>query len=192
MMPRLPALPALLPPRADPLVPRRINRAPSPLLAVGIPWASIALASLAPFSPIVASAPVMPPLAFMTLLGWRMLRPSLLPVWAGLPLGLWDDLFSGQPFGSAIVLWSAAMLLMEAIDGRFLWRGFAQDWLAASGLIAGTTIFGAVFAGLAARAVPPAMMLTPMALGIVLFPVVNAVVARLDRVRLLPVRRIGP
>ncbi|MCH7630259.1 MAG: hypothetical protein IH997_16385, partial [Proteobacteria bacterium] len=33
-----------------------INRAPSPLLAIGLPWASIMLASMVTFSPIIASA----------------------------------------------------------------------------------------------------------------------------------------
>lgn len=95
---------------------KRINRAPSPIVANGLPWLTIMLASMASFSPVIASAPVMPPLAYMMLLAWRMLRPGMLPVWAGLPLGFVDDLYSGQPFGSGIVLWSATMLAMEIID----------------------------------------------------------------------------
>ncbi len=88
---------------------KRINRAPSPFIARGLPWLSIMLASLVPGWLVIASAPVMPPLGFLVLVAWRQLRPGLLPVWAGLPLGLFDDLYSGQPLGSAVLLWSLAI-----------------------------------------------------------------------------------
>jgi rod shape-determining protein MreD len=120
------------------------------VLAQGLPWISTMLASMVTFSPIVASAPVLPPLGFMTLLAWRLLRPTLLPVWAGLPLGLFDDLYSGQPFGSGIVLWSLTMLAMDVIDEKFLWRGFIQDWLTAAALLAAYVVLTAALAGLAA------------------------------------------
>jgi len=59
---------------------KRINRAPSPIIARGLPWLSIMLASLVPGWLVVASAPVMPPLGFLVLVAWRQLRPGLLPV----------------------------------------------------------------------------------------------------------------
>jgi hypothetical protein len=62
--------------------------------------AAILFGSLPPWLPIIAPAPVPPPLGFLLLLAWRLLRPGLLPPWAGLPLGLFDDLYSGQPTGS--------------------------------------------------------------------------------------------
>jgi rod shape-determining protein MreD len=171
--------------------PRRpINRAPLPWLAAGLPWVSIMAMSLVTFSPVIASAPVMPPLAFMTLLAWRMLRPAFLPIWAGLPLGAWDDLFSGQPFGSAIVLWSAAMLAMEVIDERYLWRGFVQDWLAAAVLTTVYLLAMSAIAGLAARALLPLTIGPQWLMAIVLFPVVNRLVAMLDKLRLLPLMRL--
>nr|WP_206069567.1 rod shape-determining protein MreD [Novosphingobium olei] len=160
------------------------------LLAVGLPWLAIMLAAMASFSPIIASAPVLPPLSFMMLLGWRMLRPTLLPVWAGLPLGAWDDLFSGQPFGSGIVLFSGAMLAMEAIDARFLWRGFAQDWLAGAALLAAYLLLSAGFAGLAAGYPLPMTIGPQLLLAVVLFPPVTRIVAVIDRLRLLPLKRI--
>lgn len=171
--------------------PRRpINRAPLPWLAGSLPWISIMAASLVTFSPVLASSPLLPPLGFMMLLAWRMLRPSFLPVWAGLPLGAFDDLFSGQPFGSAIVLWSAAMLAMEVIDERFLWRGFLGDWLAAAVLIAVDLILAAGFAGIAARYPLPLTIGPQLLASLMLFPAINSLVAFVDRVRLLPLRRL--
>ena len=84
----------------------RINRSHSNMLANAVPWASIMVASILPVFPIATALPVVPPLGLLMLLGWRLVRPGLLPVWAGLPLGLIDDLFSGQPFGFAMFVWS--------------------------------------------------------------------------------------
>lgn len=172
------------------LVRKRINRAPLPALAIGLPWLTIMLASMASFSPVIASAPVMPPLAYMMLLAWRMMRPGMLPVWAGLPLGFFDDLYSGQPFGSGIVLWSVTMLALEVIDERFLWRGFSQDWLAACGLIAAYLALCALVAGLATGYPLPLVIGPQILLSLVLYPVVTRLVALLDRIRLLPLKRL--
>ena len=167
---------------------RRINRAPSRTIGNLVPWLSIVLASAVGFAPVIASAPVVPPLAFMLLLAWRTLRPGLLPVWAGLPLGAVDDLYSGQPFGSAVLIWSLAMLAMEAVDQRFLWRGFIADWLAASVLLSGGLLLGAIVAGIAAGHVAPWIVLPQLALSIVLFPLLTQAVALLDRLRLVRVK----
>jgi rod shape-determining protein MreD len=171
--------------------PRRpINRAPLPWLAAGLPWVSVMAMSLFTFSPVIASAPVVPPLAFMTLLAWRMLRPSFFPVWVGLPLGAWDDLYSGQPIGSGIVLWSVAMLAMDVIDERFLWRGFRQDWLVAAVLLSAYLLLASGLAAIAVRYPLPLTIGPQWLITIILFPVINQFVALLDRVRLLPLRRL--
>lgn len=175
---------------SDEIVRKRINRAPLPLLAIGLPWASVILASMASFSPIIASAPVLPPLAYIMLLGWRMLRPGMLPVWAGLPLGLVDDLYSGQPFGSGILLWSLTMLAMEIIDERFLWRGFAQDWMAASLLTAIYLVLCSTLAGIATGYPLPIVIVPQLLMSVMLYPVVAGIIALLDRVRLLPLKRL--
>jgi len=169
---------------------KRINRAPHPAVARGLPWITVMLASMASFSPIIASAPVLPPLAYLTFVAWRMVRPGMFPVWAGLPLGAFDDLYSGQPFGSGIVLWSATMLAMEVLDERFLWRGFAQDWLAASALVSAYLLLCATFAGIAAGYPLPLVIVPQVLVSIALYPVVTGVVALLDRVRLIPLKRL--
>ena len=49
----------------------RINRAPSPLVALTLPWISIMLASLVPGWLMIASAPVLPPLGFLFFISWQ-------------------------------------------------------------------------------------------------------------------------
>ena len=170
---------------------KRINRAPSPILSRGVPWASVMLLSLAPFAPLFVSAPIMPPLAFMALLAWRMLRPGMLPVWAGAPLGAFDDLYSGQPFGSAVLLWSLAMLLMDLVDVRLRWRGFLQDWALATALIAAYLVLATVVANLAGGAAPWRVMVPQIALAVIAHPLVTRLIAALDKLRLLPLQKVG-
>jgi rod shape-determining protein MreD len=58
------------------------------------------------------------------------------PVWIGLPLGLWDDLFSGAPIGTAVGLWTLASIAIAYSSQRIYWRGFLHDWAIAALLIA--------------------------------------------------------
>jgi rod shape-determining protein MreD len=166
----------------------RINRAPSPLVAIALPWLTIMLGSLTPTWPIVASAPMLPPLGFTILLAWRQLRPGLLPVWAGLPLGLFDDLYSGQPLGSAILLWSLALILLEVIELRIPWRNFLVDWGVAALLIAAYLTAAMALSGTPSS---PVVLLPQLAISIAAFPLIGRLVALGDRLRLVPFRAIG-
>lgn len=174
-----------------PLAGRTINRDHSPFLAQSIPLLTIMLGSLAPLAPIVATGPVMPPFGFMLLLAWRIVRPGVLPLWIGLPLGAFDDLFSGQPFGSAIMLWSVAMLALEAIDARFPWRGFWQDWISAAALLAAYLAISALFSGGGFDPWHLRLILPQLLLSILLFPIIARMVALFDRIRLYKVRVIA-
>jgi rod shape-determining protein MreD len=169
---------------------KRINRAPSPILAVALPWLSIALASLLPTLPLIASAPVMPPLGFLTLLAWRQVRPGVLPVWAGLPLGLIDDLYSGQPLGSAILMWSVALLAFDVFEARFPWRGFLLDWVLAAALAIAYLLLGVVFANTTGGSTPLVALIPQAISTVLLYPLVGRMVALLDRLRLLPIRTV--
>lgn len=169
----------------------KINRDHSPLLAFGLPWVSILLASLAPVLPVIAPAPVMPPFAYLLLLAWRLMRPGLLPLWAGAPLGAFDDLFSGQPFGSGVLLFSLTMIGLELLDLRFPWRSFWQDWTIAIGLIAAYLVLAMILSG-ARPHEPELIALAPQfLLSIVAYPVIARIVSLLDRLRLLRIRRLG-
>jgi rod shape-determining protein MreD len=95
-----------------------------------------------------------------------------------------DDLFSGQPFGSAGLLWSLAMLIVEIIDSRAVWRDYLQDWLIAALLITAVLLGGWWIAGIAHAAPEPTVLFPQIILSILLYPLVVRICARLDRWRL--------
>lgn len=168
------------PPAATP----RINRAPSPVIALAFPWLVVMFGSLLQTLPLIASAPVMPPLGFLFLLAWRQLRPGLLPVWAGLPLGLVDDLFSGQPMGSAMLLWSATMIAMDAIEQRFPWRSYLLDWLVAAAFIVGYLLLSSLIAHIGDSGPFLGVLVPQLVLSVLVFPLGERFVANCDRFRL--------
>jgi rod shape-determining protein MreD len=170
---------------------RRINRAPSPLRARSVPYLSIMLGSLVPVLLIADLMPLAPSFGFLLLLGWKMVRPGLLPLWAGAPLGAFDDLVSGQPFGSAILLWSLAMIAIEMIETRFPWRGFWQDWFTAGTIAVAYWLAALTVSG--ARLTPELFIVAiPQALlSVLLYPIIARVVASLDRFRLKRARTIA-
>ncbi|MDR2858378.1 MAG: rod shape-determining protein MreD [Novosphingobium sp.] len=181
-----------LPPTLAGLFRRRsINRAPSPLLARSVPWISVMLASLLPAWLFIASTPYVPPFGFLALVAWRQLRPGLMPVWAGLPLGFFDDLYSGQPMGSAIMLWSVTMIVLDVIEARFPWRSFALEWLIATALILIYILVCLGTANLAGAAAPIGVLMPQALVSVLLYPIAGRIVAALDRFRLIPIMDIG-
>lgn len=164
----------------------RINRGPSALLARALPWFTILLGSLLPGWMLIASAPVLPPLGFLLFLGWRQLRPGLLPIWSGLPLGLFDDLFSGQPFGSAVLLWSAAAIVLDLVEARLPWRNFLTEWLVAIGLIVAYIMLCLALTNLAGAHAPLQVLVPQTVISILAYPLVGRFVALADRFRLTP------
>ncbi|RJX68778.1 rod shape-determining protein MreD [Altererythrobacter sp. N1] len=169
----------------------KINRTHSPILAYATPWITIMFASLLPQLPIASAIPLIPPLGYLMMIAWRLVRPGLLPVWAGTLLGMFDDLFSGQPFGSATLLWSLTMLSIELLEARFPWRGFLQDWLVGVVFIAAYLIVAAMLSGARIEITAIVVMVPQFLLSICIFPIIARMVAVLDRFRLMRVRVIG-
>ena len=167
-----------------------INRAVSPWRALTVPYLTIILGSIIPAVLLVDSVPIVPPLGYLFLLCWRIMRPGLLPLWIGVPLGIIDDIFSGQPFGSAILLWSLTMIALEAIETRFPWRGFWQDWFTASLAIVLYVLAAMVVSGTNPTPILAFAVLPQILLAVVLYPVVARFVSRLDGFRLAHARRI--
>lgn len=150
-----------------------------------VPIASTMLGSVLPLLvPIVATAPVLPPFGLLTLLAWRLLRPGFWAIWAPLPLGLFDDLASGQPIGSAMLCWTLAFLAIDFSERSMLWRDYLQDWLVAAAAIAGCLIAGSAFAMLAGGAAPLQSIAAQVMVSILAFPAVARLCARLDAWRL--------
>ena len=102
-----------------------------------VPIASVMFASALPLMlPLIANSPVLPPLGLLFFLCWQLLRAEMWPVWIGLPLGLWDDLFSGAPIGTAMGLWTIASIAIAYSSQRIYWRGFFHDWAIAAASVA--------------------------------------------------------
>ena len=155
---------------------------PSPVAVWAIPAASIVVGSLVTILPVVATFPVLPPLGLMTLLAWRLLRPDTVRIWSPLPFGFFDDLVSGQPLGSAVLLWTLAFLAVDLLDQRLVSRDFWQDWVLAAGAIAFCLIVGRLIATPLAAHVDTLLLLQVL-VSVLLYPVVARMVAGLDAKR---------
>lgn len=169
---------------------KRLNREQSALLAYTLPYLSIMLGSLLPALPLAVGMPIIPPVGFVMLLAWRAMRPGLMPLWIGVPLGAFDDLFSGQPFGSAILLWSLAMIALELVETRFPWRGFWQDWFSAGIVIVLYLLLAIPAAGIVPNIHLLFAILPQMLLSVLLYPIIARMVAALDTLRLTRFWRI--
>lgn len=160
-----------------------LDRAPKKL-ARAIPACSIAFASCLGLLPVVAEVGWMPDTGFLLLLAWRLLRGDVIPAWWAAPLGLWNDLVLGLPIGMSVASWSAAMILLDLLDRRTMWRDYWLEWLLAAALLS--------LAELARRQVDAAMgastplvaILPPLAIAILSFPLAARTASALDRWRL--------
>jgi rod shape-determining protein MreD len=138
--------------------------------------------SLSTILPVVATIPIMPPLGLVMLLAWRLLARFAFRPWAAAPLGLFDDLVSGQPLGSAVLLWSLCFLAIDMLEQRLAFRDYWQDWLIASGLIAGV-IIGGRFIAVPVGAHVDTVLLAQIVMTFLLFPLAARIVARVERKR---------
>lgn len=163
-----------------------VDAPPSRLRLTIIPIASVVLGSMLPsLFPVIANSPILPPFGLLLFLGWRLLRPDIWPAWIGVPLGFVDDLFSGQPIGSAMALWTLASLGIDAIDRRLYWRAFWQDWAIATVAICFVLGIGAVLAMPGAALRQMFYTVGPQILGTAcLYPLGVRICGLLDRWRL--------
>jgi rod shape-determining protein MreD len=142
--------------------------------------ATIMLGSLVTILPFVASVALLPPFGLLMLLGWRMQRPDALRPWAAVLLGLFDDLVSGQPLGSAMLLWTSCFIAIDILDTRLVWRDFWQDWLIATGAIGFCLIAGRLVATSFGAHVDTVLLLQ-IIISAALYPLIARLCARLDR-----------
>ncbi|HKY81016.1 MAG TPA: rod shape-determining protein MreD [Sphingobium sp.] len=172
----------------DPHLPyvSRLGRHPSRFRLIGTPIITVMLGSAITILPVIAQAPVMPPFGLLLLLTWRLLRPELWRTWIGLPLGLFDDIMSGQPIGSAMFLWTVTLIGIDAVEHRMLWRSYRQDWLIAAAAIIFCVAGGVFFARITGGGdINPQLVAPQMVWTILLFPFVVRQCARVDRWRVM-------
>ncbi len=147
-----------------------------------IPVASVIGGSLMTLVPLIATIPILPPFGLMMLVAWRLGRPDALPVWSPLAFGLFDDLLSGQPLGSAMLLWTGLILTVDLLDQRLVARDFWQDWLLASGAIGGCLLLGR-FIAVPLDAHVDTLLLLQILLSLMLYPLATQLCAWLDNKR---------
>ena len=153
-----------------------------PAPARALPWATVIAGSLLTALPVIAPAPVLPPAGLMMLLAWRLRSRFALRPWAAAPLGFADDLVSGQPLGSAVLLWSLCFLAVDLVEQRLILRAFWQDWLIASGAIAFCLVAGRLLATPLSAPIDGAVA-TQVLASALLFPLATRVVAWIDAKR---------
>ena len=158
----------------DPMLP--------PVQARVLPWATVVGGSLLTTLPVIATVPILPPFGLLMLLSWRLLARFALRPWAAAPLGFVDDLISGQPLGSAVLLWSLCFIGIELVERRLVYRDFWQEWLIAAAAIVFCLAAGRVIAVPFGAQVDGAMLAQGLAT-IMLFPVAARLVAWIDRKR---------
>ena len=149
-----------------------------------VPVVVTMIASLVSLLPLIATTPLIPPAGFMMLLAWRLLRPEIWPVWIGIPLGLFDDLISGQPIGTAVSLWTLTLLILDLIDSYIIWRDYWIDWLFAAATSTLYIFAGYWFSGLKGTPMNAVTLIPQILVSILAFPAFIRICVRLDRWRL--------
>jgi len=162
----------------------RLNRVYSPWRMRLAPIISVLLGSLMTTLPFFTYQPLLPPFGFMVFIAWRFMRPGIWPMWAGLPLGLFDDIFSGALFGTAAFTWSLAMLVAEFIDSRIIWRDHIIDWIIAGFFITVYLLSGILLIGLVQPSIHIIVILPQILFSILLYPLIVRYCAVFDKWRL--------
>lgn len=134
-----------------------------------LPPATVVAGSLVTAWPAIGHGPALPPFGLLMLLAWRLLAPDSLRIWAPAVLGFVDDLVSGQPMGSAVLLWTLAGLAMEFAGRRTILVSFRDDWWRAAATIAGVLALGRLIAAPIGAHVD-AMLSAQILASILLFP----------------------
>jgi rod shape-determining protein MreD len=165
-------------------MPTRIGRNPSGFRRHAVPIASTMVASLFTLAPMIAVAPTMPPWGLIMFLAWRALQRSVWPVWMGVPLGLWDDIFSGAVPGTSVLLWTLILIGFEIIDRRMIWRDFLQEWGFASAILAIVILTSSLISTIIVGPADPLLLLPQITMSAFIFPLITRLCSHLDEWRL--------
>jgi rod shape-determining protein MreD len=161
----------------------RLNQGEQHWAVLVIPTLSVLLGSLTSVLPHIALYPLLPPFGLLLLIGWRLLVRDLWSAWAGLPLGFFDDLLSGQPMGSAMLLWTLALLALGLCDRWMMWRDYRQDWAIASLLTILALLGGLGIANMAGGQTSALYLIPQIIFSLLFFPLIVRICGALDRFR---------
>ena len=153
-------------------------------MARAIPALSVACASCLGLVPVVAEVGWMPGTGFLLLLAWRLLRGDVIPAWGAAPLGLWNDLVLGLPIGISVATWCGAMILLDLLDRRTMWRDYWLEWLLAAALLGLAELASRQVDAAMGAPYPVAAIFPPLAIAILSFPFAAWTASALDRWRL--------
>ena len=156
--------------------PRRFARL-APAISVGV---ASALALL----PIVTEVGWVPDFGFMLLIAWRLLRGDAIPSWWAAPLGFFNDLLTGSPIGLSVAIWSAAMLSLDLLDRRTMWRDYWIEWALAALLLLGNALIRWYVDAVVGAPHPLSSIWPPVIIAILVFPLAAWSASALDRWRL--------
>ena len=149
-----------------------------------VPAISVVVASLLTALPIVSTSGWYPDFGVLALIAWRLLRADAWPAWWAAPLGAVNDLLTGHPLGFSVALWTAAMLALDLIDRRTMWRGYWLEWALATLLLLANEAAEWRIAQIMGASLPFLTIAPPLLISVLAFPVFGWLVARLDRWRL--------
>lgn len=147
-----------------------------------LPWTTVMAGSLLTIMPVGATLGLLPPFGLLVLLSWRLLAPFAIRLWAPAALGLFDDIVSGQPIGSAMLLWTLAYFLVGVMEARSGMRDFWQNWVIAAVAISLCLAGGRVAAAPLGAHVDAALAVQ-VVLSILIFPAVAFLIGRIDKRR---------
>lgn len=148
------------------------------------PLLTVIAACLLAALPVVVSSPIVPDFAFLVLIAWRLLRPELWTATTALPLGLFNDLIAGHPFGQSMALWTVVFLAFDIMDARLVWRDYLIDWLAAALAVSFYISAGWYIGRMLGNHIDLIVLLPQIGLSILAYPLVARVVLAIDRWRL--------
>jgi rod shape-determining protein MreD len=149
-----------------------------------VPVGSTMAASLLALLPFFPAAPLVPEIALLVVIAWRLLRPEIWPAHMALGLGLFNDLVAGHPLGQSMALWTLIFLACDFIDSRLGFRDYWMDWLIAAAAILLHAAIAWEIAILMGSRIDFAVLLPQTIAGILVYPVVARLVLGLDRWRL--------
>ncbi|MEO9600757.1 rod shape-determining protein MreD [Parasphingorhabdus sp.] len=161
----------------------QIGRQPSQLRIKVIPPLTVIIGCMITALPFITDYPILPPMGLLVMLAWRLIRPGFWSVWAGFPLGLIDDIFSGQPFGSSAFLWSVVFIALEAVDRKAVRRDYWQDWLIASIALVFVLVAGMLIVDFQSNILRYDLLVPQILFSILLYPFVTRIVGAIDNWR---------